>query len=97
MATIRELVAITRTYSIVPFANPRSAQWRATELWVGEDRAQLCRDAPFDNFASMTPTAPEQLSEAIETLYRSESGRVLATLVRLLGDLDLAGLHHHPP
>jgi RNA polymerase sigma-70 factor, ECF subfamily len=27
---------------------------------------------------------------AIETLYRSESGRVLATLVRLLGDLDLA-------
>src|ERR1700761_8835801 len=33
---------------------------------------------------------PEQLSRAIETLYRSESGRVLATLVRLLGDLDLA-------
>ncbi len=30
------------------------------------------------------------LSETIETLYRSESGRVLATLVRLLGDLDLA-------
>ena len=26
----------------------------------------------------------------METLYRSESGRVLATLVRLLGDLDLA-------
>jgi RNA polymerase sigma-70 factor (ECF subfamily) len=35
----------------------------------------------------MHPPAPEQL---IETLYRSESGRVLATLVRLLGDLDLA-------
>jgi len=34
--------------------------------------------------------APEQLSRTIETLYRSESGRVLATLVRLLGDLDLA-------
>jgi RNA polymerase sigma-70 factor (ECF subfamily) len=33
---------------------------------------------------------PEQLSRTIETLYRSESGRVLATLVRLLGDLDLA-------
>ncbi len=32
----------------------------------------------------------EQLSKTIETLYRSESGRVLATLVRLLGDLDLA-------
>src|ERR1700745_3664444 len=38
----------------------------------------------------MPPPAPEQLSRAIETLYRSESGRVLATLVRLLGDLDLA-------
>jgi RNA polymerase sigma-70 factor (ECF subfamily) len=36
------------------------------------------------------PPVPEQLSETIETLYRSESGRVLATLVRLLGDLDLA-------
>src|SRR5246127_2240629 len=33
---------------------------------------------------------PEQLSRTIETLYRVESGRVLATLVRLLGDLDLA-------
>jgi RNA polymerase sigma-70 factor (ECF subfamily) len=32
----------------------------------------------------------EQLGQTIETLYRSESGRVLATLVRLLGDLDLA-------
>ena len=32
----------------------------------------------------------EDLSRTIETLYRSESGRILATLVRLLGDLDLA-------
>lgn len=38
----------------------------------------------------MPPQVPEQLSRTIETLYRSESGRVLATLVRLLGDLDLA-------
>jgi RNA polymerase sigma-70 factor (ECF subfamily) len=38
----------------------------------------------------MPPPVPEQLSRAIETLYRSESGRVLATLVRLIGDLDLA-------
>ena len=41
------------------------------------------------------PPVPEQLSrtqlnKVIDTLYRSESGRVLATLVRLLGDLDLA-------
>jgi RNA polymerase sigma-70 factor (ECF subfamily) len=38
----------------------------------------------------MPPTVPGQLSSTIEALYRSESGRVLATLVRLLGDLDLA-------
>ena len=38
----------------------------------------------------MPVPVPEQLSKTIETLYRSESGRVLATLVRLLGDLDLA-------
>jgi RNA polymerase sigma-70 factor, ECF subfamily len=38
----------------------------------------------------MPPQVPEQLSKTIETLYRSESGRVLATLARLLGDLDLA-------
>ena len=36
------------------------------------------------------PPVPQQISRTIETLYRSESGRVLATLVRLLGDLDLA-------
>src|SRR5690348_3317652 len=36
------------------------------------------------------PPVSEQLSKTIETIYRSESGRVLATLVRLLGDIDLA-------
>ena len=38
----------------------------------------------------MPRPVPEPFSRTIETLYRSESGRVLATLVRLLGDLDLA-------
>src|SRR5512141_1980215 len=38
----------------------------------------------------MAPPVPEQLSRTIDTLYRTESGRVLATLVRLLGDLDVA-------
>jgi len=38
----------------------------------------------------MPPPVPKQLCKTIETLYRTESGRVLATLVRLLGDLDLA-------
>lgn len=38
----------------------------------------------------MPTSASEQLGKTIEALYRSESGRVLATLVRILGDLDLA-------
>jgi RNA polymerase sigma-70 factor, ECF subfamily len=38
----------------------------------------------------MTPTVPEQLSRTIEDIYRAESGQVLATLVRLIGDMDLA-------
>ena len=38
----------------------------------------------------MPLSGSEQFSKTIETLYQSESGRVLATLVRLLGDLDLA-------
>lgn len=38
----------------------------------------------------MSPRLPEELSKTIEALYRSESGRILATLVRLIGDLDLA-------
>jgi RNA polymerase sigma-70 factor (ECF subfamily) len=36
------------------------------------------------------PPVPEPISTTLETLYRTESGRVLATLVRLLGDLDVA-------
>src|SRR6202041_2047571 len=43
----------------------------------------------------MPPPVPEQLSRTIGNLYRSESGRVLATLVRLLGDLDLAEKSMH--
>jgi RNA polymerase sigma-70 factor (ECF subfamily) len=38
----------------------------------------------------MPQIVPEELSRTIETLYRSESGRILATLARLLGDLDVA-------
>jgi len=38
----------------------------------------------------MPQNVPEELSRTIAALYRSESGRILATLVRLLGDLDVA-------
>jgi RNA polymerase sigma-70 factor (ECF subfamily) len=36
------------------------------------------------------PCAPEQIRELLDSLYRVDSGRILATLIRLLGDFDLA-------
>ena len=32
----------------------------------------------------------EQFREKLDAIYRAESGRILATLIRLLGDFDLA-------
>ena len=36
------------------------------------------------------PADPVRVRDEVEALYRSESRRVLATLIRLLGDFDLA-------
>jgi RNA polymerase sigma-70 factor (ECF subfamily) len=38
----------------------------------------------------MPEMTAEQIRDNIEKLYRDESGRILATLIRLLGDFDLA-------
>lgn len=38
----------------------------------------------------MSEDASEKLRETIDEIYRLESRRVLATLIRLLGDFDLA-------
>ena len=38
----------------------------------------------------MPEPAPEPISELLDSLYRVDSGRILATLIRLLGDFDLA-------
>ncbi len=42
----------------------------------------------------MSQRSPEQMSdqirELLDSLYRVDSGRILATLIRLLGDFDLA-------
>jgi RNA polymerase sigma-70 factor, ECF subfamily len=38
----------------------------------------------------MSENAAEQMQEIVDAIYRSESRRVLATLIRLLGDFDLA-------
>jgi RNA polymerase sigma-70 factor (ECF subfamily) len=38
----------------------------------------------------MSERSIEQIRELLDSLYREESGRILATLIRLLGDFDLA-------
>src|ERR1700735_4658568 len=38
----------------------------------------------------MPDTPIETIRELLESVYRAESGRILATLIRLLGNFDLA-------
>jgi RNA polymerase sigma-70 factor (ECF subfamily) len=38
----------------------------------------------------MIQDPPERIREVLDTLYRSESSRILATLIRLLGEIDIA-------
>src|SRR5271168_2621272 len=38
----------------------------------------------------MSERSSEQIRELLDSLYRADSGRILATLIRLLGDFDLA-------
>jgi len=38
----------------------------------------------------MSERSTEQIREVLDSLYRVDSGRILATLIRLLGDFDLA-------
>src|ERR1700689_4995835 len=38
----------------------------------------------------MSEPSTEQTRELLDSLYRVDSGRILATLIRLLGDFDLA-------
>jgi RNA polymerase sigma-70 factor (ECF subfamily) len=53
-------------------------------------RAQLLEQGWFARFEGMPESALEQVRQSIELLYRVDSGRILATLIRLLGDFDLA-------
>jgi RNA polymerase sigma-70 factor (ECF subfamily) len=41
-------------------------------------------------FAKVVIMSTEQIRELVDSLYRADSGRILATLIRLLGDFDLA-------
>jgi hypothetical protein len=76
----RELEVLSRIFSIaIPFAKLIRDSWFATVPIM---------------FEAMSERSPEQIHEQIrellDCLYRVDSGRILATLIRLLGDFDLA-------
>jgi RNA polymerase sigma-70 factor (ECF subfamily) len=52
--------------------------------------AKLIRASWFAKVVLMPELSTEQIRELLDSLYRVDSGRILATLIRLLGDFDLA-------
>jgi len=52
--------------------------------------AKLIRGSWFAKVVVMSERSTEQIHELLDSLYRVDSGRILATLIRLLGDFDLA-------
>jgi len=52
--------------------------------------AKLIRGSWFAKVVVMSESSTEQIRELLDSLYRVDSGRILATLIRLLGDFDLA-------
>ncbi len=51
---------------------------------------KLIRGSWFATVVVMSERSTEQIGELLDSLYRVDSGRILATLIRLLGDFDLA-------
>ncbi len=56
----------------------------------GPQLAKLIRGSWFAKVVLMSERSREQIRELLDSLYRVDSGRILATLIRLLGDFDLA-------
>src|SRR6202041_3022138 len=52
--------------------------------------ATLIRGSWFAKVVVMSEPSTEPIRELLDSLYRVDSGRILATLIRLLGDFDLA-------
>ncbi len=52
--------------------------------------AKLIRGSWFAKVVVMSERSTAQIRELLDSLYRVDSGRILATLTRLLGDFDLA-------
>src|ERR1700735_346886 len=52
--------------------------------------AKLIRVSWFAKVVVMSERSTEQIRELLDSVYRADSGRILATLIPLLGDFDLA-------
>ena len=50
----------------------------------------MSREVPAVNRDGVTEGATSRIRDCVDAVYRSESRRILATLIRLLGDFDLA-------
>src|SRR5271163_4030263 len=59
-------------------------------LCIDPPFARLIRGSWFAKVVVMSDRCTEQIRELLDSLYRVDSGRILATLIRLLGDFDLA-------
>jgi RNA polymerase sigma-70 factor (ECF subfamily) len=89
---------------LVRSSNDRMGDFAATEdafcfpgfrvttwaLCVAPPFAKLIRGSWFAKVVFMSERSTEQIRELLDSLYRVDSGRILATLIRLLGDFDLA-------
>ena len=62
----------------------------STTRCIDPSFAKLIRGSWFANVVVMSERSTEQIRELLDSLYRADSGRILATLIRLLGDFDLA-------
>jgi len=59
-------------------------------LCIDPPFAKLIRGSWFAKVVVMSERSTEQIRVLLDSLYRVDSGRILATLIRLLGDFDLA-------
>jgi len=63
---------------------------RPVALCIDPPFAKLIPGSWFAKVVVMSERSSEHIRELLDCLYRVESGRILATLIRLLGDFDLA-------
>src|SRR5271168_3676463 len=77
-----------RKRSVVQISESRPGHF--APLCIDPPFAKLLRGSWFAKVVVMSEHSSEQIRELLDSLYRVDSGRILATLIRLLGDFDLA-------